>query len=120
MGCFTLKMQITCFFPAYLLRSSAYLWGYAYPSLGNTALQQSHTHRHRQTDPQQVSGDVALLVLTAQDGHAVPLPEGQLVLSLHLIVPQAIHHPSIHDAHLLLNTCKTHTHTHTHTRSEEH
>src|SRR4029434_9436523 len=91
------------------------------------------TQTNRQTDPQQVSGDVALLVptagppplclllvLPAQDGHAVPLPEGQLVLSLNLIVPQAIHHPSVHDAHLLLNTCKTHTHTHTHTYTNNH
>src|SRR4029434_7488425 len=113
MGCFTLKIQIT-FFSRVPHTSLCVPLGVRVPQFGkhcSTAI----TQTDRQTDPQQVSGDVALLVptagppplclllvLPAQDGHAVPLPEGQLVLSLHLIVPQAIHHPSVHDAHLLL------------------
>src|SRR4029434_5141579 len=101
-----------------------------------TLLYSNHTHTEtdRQTDPQQVSGDVALLVptagppplclllvLPAQDGHAVPLPEGQLVLRLHLIVTHAIPTHTTHTCPSThTHTPPTHTHTHTHTLTHTH
>src|SRR4029434_1634763 len=39
------------------------------------------------------------------------------LFTVQYIYTQTIHHPPVHDAHLLLSTCKTHTHTHTHTHS---
>lgn len=69
------------------------------------------------TYPKEVSGYVALsvthpcppplnlvLVLSADDGHAVPLLERQLIWVFAAVVPKAVDHSSIHDAHLLLHS----------------
>lgn len=69
--------------------------------------------------PQQVSGDVALvvatssppplrlhLILPSQHRHAVSLDEAELVITLRLVVPQCVHHTAVHHAHLLLNACR--------------
>src|SRR4029434_7670113 len=112
MGCFTLKIQIT-FFSRVPHTSLCVPLGVRVPQFGkhcSTAI----TQTDRQTDPQQVSGDVALLVptagppplclllvLPAQDGHAVPLP-----------VKHTHRHTHTHTL--------THTHTHTHTHKHTH
>ena len=68
------------------------------------------------TYPEEVSGNVALrvrptrpppvnlvIVLSADDGHAVSLVEQQLIWVLTTVVPQTIDHTPIHDAHFLLH-----------------
>lgn len=70
-----------------------------------------------ETHPKEISGDVALhiastcppplnlvLVLPADNSHAVTLTERQLVKVLVAVVPKAVDHTPVHDAHLLLHT----------------
>lgn len=68
------------------------------------------------TYPKEVSGNVTLgvahacpppinlvLVLSADDGHAVSLLERQLIWVFATVVPKTVDHASVHDAHLLLH-----------------
>lgn len=69
------------------------------------------------TYPKKVSGYVTLrvahpcppplnlvLVLSADDGHALSLLERQLVWGFATVVPEAVDHAPVHDAHLLLHS----------------
>ena len=92
-----------------------YMYMYVYVSL--RAASSSHWDR-RATYPEQVPGDVSLLlvllgpppelllaVALAQHGHRLATVEAQLVLARRRVLEHRVHHALVSDTQLLLNTC---------------